>query len=81
MRNPNPAGGLRHQILRGGAFLIGREMLSICLSLLGVLIITRIIGPSAYGSYAAALGVSQYVVSLCQGGIGIYLVRAAARRR
>jgi O-antigen/teichoic acid export membrane protein len=67
--------GLRHQVLRGGAFLVGREFLSVLLSLIGVLIITRIIGPSAYGSYAAALTVNQYLVSLCQGGIGVYLIR------
>ena len=45
------------------------------LSLIGVLVITRIIGPSGYGSYAAALALNQYLVLLCQGGIGVYLVR------
>jgi O-antigen/teichoic acid export membrane protein len=68
-------GGLRHLVLTGGAFLVGREFLSVLLSLIGVLVITRIIGPSAYGSYAAALAVNQYLVSLCQGGIGVYLIR------
>jgi O-antigen/teichoic acid export membrane protein len=78
MRGHASAGGLRHQVLKGGAFLVGREFISILLSLAGVLVVTRIIGPTAYGSYAAALGVSQYVVGLCQGGIGVYLVRAAS---
>lgn len=68
---------IKQQILKGGAFLVGREFMSLLLGLIGVFIITRIIGPVQYGSYAAAFGVYQYLVSLSQGGIGIYLVRVS----
>jgi PST family polysaccharide transporter len=57
--------------------LMGRQLLSMGLSLIGLLVITRIIGPAAYGPYVAALGICQYAQNLGQAGIGVYLVRAA----
>jgi PST family polysaccharide transporter len=57
--------------------LMGRQILSMGLSLIGLLVITRIIGPAAYGPYVAALGICQYAQNLGQAGIGVYLVRAA----
>jgi PST family polysaccharide transporter len=47
------------------------------LSLIGLLVITRVIGPAAYGPYVAALGICQYAQNLGQAGIGVYLVRTA----
>jgi O-antigen/teichoic acid export membrane protein len=72
-----PAGpGLRARIFEGGALLMGRQVVSMGLSLIGLLVITRIIGPAAYGPYVAALGICQYAQNLGQAGIGVYLVRA-----
>jgi O-antigen/teichoic acid export membrane protein len=68
--------GLRSKIVEGGALLMGRHLASMGLSLIGLLLITRIIGPAAYGPYVAALGICQYAQSLGQAGIGVYLVRA-----
>ncbi|MDR3423653.1 MAG: oligosaccharide flippase family protein [Alphaproteobacteria bacterium] len=68
--------GLKERVLKGGVFLVGREIISMGLSLIGVLMITRIIGPERYGAYAAALGIYQYIQNLGQAGIGVYLVRA-----
>jgi O-antigen/teichoic acid export membrane protein len=69
--------GLRGRIFEGGALLMGRQLISMGLSLIGLLVITRIIGPAAYGPYVAALGICQYAQNLGQAGIGVYLVRAA----
>src|SRR5471032_2970522 len=69
--------GLRVKIFAGGALLIGRQLISMALSIVGLLVITRIIGPAAYGPYVAALGICQYAQNLGQAGIGVYLVRAA----
>ena len=69
--------GLRGKIFEGGALLMGRQLVSMGLSLIGLLVITRIIGPAAYGPYVAALGICQYAQNLGQAGIGVYLVRAA----
>src|ERR1700709_1330111 len=72
-----PQGGLRGKVFEGGALLMGRQFVSMGLSLIGLLVITRIIGPAAYGPYVAALGICQYAQNLGQAGIGVYLVRAA----
>jgi O-antigen/teichoic acid export membrane protein len=67
---------LRGKIFEGGAMLMGRQLVSMALSVVGLLVITRIIGPAAYGPYVAALGICQYAQNLGQAGIGVYLVRA-----
>jgi PST family polysaccharide transporter len=41
----------------------------------GVLLLTRIIGPGSYGVYGAALGVYVYLLQLSQWGIKVYLIR------
>ncbi len=69
--------GLRGRIFEGGAMLMGRQLVSMGLSLVGLLVITRIIGPAAYGPYVAALGICQYAQNIGQAGIGVYLVRAS----
>jgi O-antigen/teichoic acid export membrane protein len=71
--------GLRGKILEGGALLMGRQIVSMGLSLIGLLVIARMIGPAAYGPYVAALGICQYAQSLGQVGIGVYLIRAPGR--
>ena len=70
-------GGLRGKVFEGGALLMGRQLVSMALSLVGLLVITRIIGPAAYGPYVAALGICQYAQNIGQAGIGVYLVRAS----
>src|SRR3954451_11654486 len=69
--------GLRGKVFQGGALMMGRQLVTMCLSLVGLLMITRIIGPAAYGPYVAAIGIYQYTQNLGQAGIGVYLVRAA----
>jgi O-antigen/teichoic acid export membrane protein len=68
--------GLRGKILEGGALLMGRQLFSMGLSLIGLLVVARMIGPAAYGPYVAALGICQFAQNLGQAGIGVYLVRA-----
>jgi len=68
--------GLLERALRGGIFLAAREVISMGLSLIGILLITRVLGPERYGAYAAALVTYQFIQNLGQAGIGVYLVRA-----
>jgi O-antigen/teichoic acid export membrane protein len=68
-------GGLRKLILRGGGILYVRQVISIALNLLGILVITRVIGPEGYGAYAAASGIYLFVESLGEAGIEVYLIR------
>jgi O-antigen/teichoic acid export membrane protein len=76
-RSPPATFGLRGSVLRGGAFLFGRQVASMCLSVIGIVVVTRVIGPESYGAYTTALGVSQYVQTLCQTGVVVFLVRHA----
>lgn len=68
---------LRSLVLKGGSFLFARQVASMGLSFLGVLIVTRIIGPEAYGSYTSALGLAQFLQNLAQLGAGTFLIRHA----
>ncbi len=70
--------GLREKIFQGGALMMGRQLVTMGLSLISLLMITRIIGPAAYGPYVAAFSICLYAQNLGQAGIGVYLVRAAA---
>ncbi|BAU10246.1 hypothetical protein LEP3755_07270 [Leptolyngbya sp. NIES-3755] len=66
---------LRTQAIRGGLFLAVRQSVGILISLGGVLLLTRLIGPAQYGLYAAGLGVYTYLQTVCQLGVSVYLVR------
>lgn len=66
---------MRTQILQGGAYLAIRQALGVVLNLGGVIWLTRLIGPEAYGYYAAASGVYLYTQSIAQMGINVYLLR------
>ena len=74
--SPPPAQGLlRAKVLHGGAYLFLRQFLSLGLSLTGVFVITRLIGPEQYGAYVAAIGIYLYLASVGQVGVEVYLVR------
>ena len=67
---------LRDQILRGGTYLIGRQGIGMVLTVVGVILLTRAIGPEAYGLYAGPLGVYTFLWILLQWGIQVYLIRS-----
>jgi len=66
---------LRTRVLRGGVYLGLRQGLGVVLGFAGAILLTRAIGPGAYGLYAASLGTYTYLFSLSQWGIGVYLIR------
>ena len=66
---------LRQTALKGGAYLAGRQVVSIALKVFGVLVITRLLGPTGYGTYVSAFSVYQYILMLGQAGVGVYLLR------
>lgn len=68
-------GSLRGLVMRGGAYLSVRQVLGMALSLGGVVLLTRAIGPANFGLYASALGIFTFLQNLTQGGIRAYLVR------
>jgi len=72
--------GLRATVLRGGVILASRTGLGMVLGLIGLFIATRILGPSAYGSYVTALGIHQLTQNIAQVGVEAYLVRGMNER-
>lgn len=67
---------LRSQVLRGGAYLGFRQLVGLLINVVGVLLLTRALGPAAYGRYAAALGLFGALQLGAQLGIGVFLVRS-----
>lgn len=65
---------MRDAILKGGLYLAGRQALGMLISLGSLFIITRLIGPGAYGLFAAALGVVVFVQTISQWGLKVYLL-------
>ena len=66
---------LRKTVLRGGAFLIFRQAIGLALSLAGVLLVTRVIGPRQYGLYAVATGIVSFLCAFGTWGLDVYLLR------
>jgi len=62
-------------VLQGSVYLTIRNGVSMLLSLIGSLLITRIIGPENYGLFTAASGIWSYLQSLASISIIAYLVR------
>jgi O-antigen/teichoic acid export membrane protein len=66
---------LRQRILQGGGYLILRYGLGLLISLGGVLLLTRLIGPANYGLYAGSLAIIVFFTTVGPFGLDIYLVR------
>jgi PST family polysaccharide transporter len=70
-----PEPRLRRAALRGGAYLAGRQVVSILLKFVGVILITRVLGPAKYGAYVSAINIYQYAATISYAGVGVYLLR------
>jgi Membrane protein involved in the export of O-antigen and teichoic acid len=66
---------LRTQAVRGSIYLTLRQGTSVLLGVVGLLFMTRIVGPEGYGIYVAAFGIFQYLTLLAEGGVKMYLLR------
>jgi O-antigen/teichoic acid export membrane protein len=75
----HPETGLRKKVLQGGAFLAFRQAIGIVISLTGVLLVTRVIGPRQYGFYAIAMGIATFLYMLGTWGMDVYLLRKAEK--
>jgi PST family polysaccharide transporter len=70
------ASELRRHIFRSGYTVALRLIAIVALKLVGVLIITRILGPANYGAYIAAYSVYMFVLAVGQAGISVYLIQS-----
>ena len=69
-------GGLRRVALRGTAYVSSRQLAGFLIGGTATILLTRILGPVGYGSYAIALSLALYLQSLADWGIDVYLMRA-----
>ena len=66
---------LRTTAVRGGLYMGLRQGLGIAVSTIGLILLTRILGPEAFGIWVAALGIYDYFLKLSGWGVDIYLIR------
>lgn len=67
--------GLRAEIVSGGAYLALRQGLVIIVNVVGMLLLTREIGPGPYGIYIACYDLVGYFGDMMTFGVNIYLIR------
>jgi len=70
-----PSPNLKAKALRGGAYIVARQAVGMVLSLIGVLCVTRVIGPTEFGVFAAAYGIVGFAANVGTWGIDVYLIR------
>lgn len=71
--------GLSALTTRGGVYLGLRYGVGVLVSLGNMLVLTRWIGPHAYGLFITALGLTSFLAALARGGIDTYIVRLEAK--
>lgn len=67
---------LRRRAVEGSVYLSVRRLVGMALSLAGMLLITRMVGPANYGLFSAVTGLYTYLSWLSQLGVRTYLVRS-----
>jgi O-antigen/teichoic acid export membrane protein len=70
-----PPRSLKEEVLHGGRLLLIRQGLGLVVSVGGVLLLTRLIGPSDYGLYAAAFSFAFFAQATGELSLDVYLVR------
>jgi O-antigen/teichoic acid export membrane protein len=63
------------QTVRGGAYLAARYGLGVVVGLGNMLVMTRWIGPHAYGLFVTAIGLVAFLSTMARVGVDTYLVR------
>jgi O-antigen/teichoic acid export membrane protein len=71
--NNDPFSG---ETARGGIYLAGRYGLGVIVSMANMLVMTRWIGPHAYGLFVTAIGIVAFLAAVARGGVDTYLVRS-----
>jgi O-antigen/teichoic acid export membrane protein len=66
---------LRTTAVRGASYLSLRQAVGILISSIGLILLTRALGPKAYGTWVAAIGVYTYLSELSGWGVNVYLIR------
>lgn len=73
--NESVSHNLKEKVLQGGLYLFFRQSMGLIISVGGMFLLTRIIGPKNYGIYSSVIAILMYGVSIGGLGINVYLVR------
>lgn len=66
---------VKDKVIKGGVYLVFRQVLAAIFSLISTLVIARILGPESYGIVATSLGIFYFLKWAGRLGVHIYLVR------
>jgi PST family polysaccharide transporter len=66
---------LRRAALRGGVYLAARQIVLILFKFVGLILITRVLGPANYGAYVSGINIYNYAAAIGSAGVGVYLLR------
>jgi PST family polysaccharide transporter len=69
--------GLRALTVRGGAYMLVREGVGLTMRFGGILLLTRMIGPTNYGLYAAPYAITTVLATVAWMGADVFLIRQA----
>jgi PST family polysaccharide transporter len=72
------SGPLRQKAVKGGAYLAVRQILGSIARAAGLLLLTRLLGPTEFGRYAGPLAITSVASALARLGVEVYLIRQPA---
>ena len=75
MTNSLPKIALRELALRGSAYMAVRQGVAIAVGVVGVVVLTHELGPSAYGRYIGGLAVVAFLTAMARFGVEVFLIR------
>src|SRR5437899_830159 len=66
---------LRQKAVKGGAYLAVRQILGSILRAGGLLVLTRLLGPTEFGRYAGPMAITTVAAVIARIGVEMYLIR------
>ena len=68
-------GELKQKVVKGGLYLTMRQIVTVGLSILSILVIARVLGPTNYGVLVNALGIFYFITWTGKLGLHVYLIQ------
>ncbi|MGC1305628.1 MAG: oligosaccharide flippase family protein [Phormidesmis sp.] len=72
---PDPEQSIKHKVIKGGMYLTLRQLVSVGLSVVSILVIARTLGTENYGILVNALGIFYFVTWTGKLGLHVYLIQ------
>ena len=71
--------GFRRLLMQGAALLMGRQIAAMVIGVLGIFVVTRALGPTAYGAYAASASFYLFALNFTQTSLSAFVVRSSQK--